>query len=59
MTIRKVKIFDSNDMVREQLIKMIKSKYENLEGIEYDSQLTDFHLIKGENGLFTIIIPTT
>jgi hypothetical protein len=59
MTIRKVKIFDSNYMVREQLIKMIKSKYENLEGIEYDSRLTDFHLIKGDSGFFTIEIPTT
>ena len=56
-----IKFIDENSkaIARKHLIEMIKSKHENVEGIEYDSRITDFHLIKGDSGLFTIIIPTT
>tara|TARA_R110002049_G_scaffold275725_1_gene453840 strand:+ start:19387 stop:19779 length:393 start_codon:yes stop_codon:yes gene_type:complete len=47
---------NSKSIVKERLINMIKSKYEE---VEYDYLLKDYHLIKGDNGLFRIEIPTS
>lgn len=56
-----IKVVDENSkaIARKHLIDMIKSKHENVEGIEYDSQLKTYHLIKGDSGLFSIEIPST
>lgn len=56
-----IKLVDENNkaIARKHLIDMIKSKHENMEGIEYNSQLKTYHLIKGNSGLFSIEIPST
>ncbi|MDB0601778.1 hypothetical protein PL373_11580 [Tenacibaculum maritimum] len=47
-----------NALIKQQLISLIKTKYEELEDILYESMLKDFSLLKDENGVFHIIIPT-
>jgi hypothetical protein len=56
-----IKFVDENSkaIARKHLIDMIKFKHKNIEGLEYDSQLKTYHLIKGDNGLFNIEIPST
>jgi len=61
MKIRRINLLETNTkaMIRKHLIDIIKSKHQNVEGIEYDSQLKTYHLIKNDSGLFSIEIPRT
>ena len=47
-----------SSQIKQQLIYLIKTKYEGLEDILYESMLKDFSLLKDDNGVFHIIIPT-
>ncbi|OCK42243.1 hypothetical protein BA195_11505 [Tenacibaculum soleae] len=47
-----------SSQIKQQLISLIKTKYEGLEDVLYESILKDFSLLKDENGVFHIIIPT-
>lgn len=45
-------------LIKLQLISLIKTKYEGFDDVLYESMLKDFSLLKDENGVFHIIIPT-
>ncbi|WP_275315267.1 hypothetical protein [Tenacibaculum bernardetii] len=45
-------------LIKQQLILLIKTKYEGLEDVLYESILKDFSLLKDDNGVFHVIIPT-
>ncbi|TQO36583.1 hypothetical protein GQ41_1161 [Arenibacter algicola] len=45
-------------IIKQRLITLIKAKYEEVDGIEYDCMVKDFHLLKSSSGLFSIVIPT-
>ena len=47
-----------NTLIKQQLIYLIKTKYEGLEDVLYESILKDFSLLKDDNGVFHVIIPT-
>lgn len=47
-----------SSQIKQQLISLIMTKYEGLEDILYESMLKDFSLLKDEDGVFHIIIPT-
>lgn len=47
-----------NELIKQQLISLIKTKYEGLEDVLYKSMLKDFSLLKDDNGVFHVIIPT-
>jgi len=45
-------------IVQERLTTLIKSKFEKIDGAKYDCKLKDYQLLKSDNGLFSILIPT-
>lgn len=47
-----------NTIIKQQLISLIKTKYEGFDDVLYESILRDFSLLKDNNGVFHIIIPT-
>lgn len=47
-----------SSQIKQQLISLIKTKYEGFDDVLYESILRDFSLLKDSNGVFHIIIPT-
>jgi len=45
-------------LTKERLITLIKSKYQEVDGIEYDYMVRDYQLLKSSKGLFSVIMPT-
>lgn len=47
----------SKPLTQQRLSTLIKSKLEEGDGALYDSTVTDYQLLKSNNGLFSILIP--
>ncbi|MBO0593129.1 hypothetical protein I2486_17135 [Cellulophaga sp. E16_2] len=45
-------------LIAQRLITLIKSKYDEIDGIEYDCMVKDYQLLKSSDGFFTIEIST-
>ena len=44
-------------LTKERLVTLIKSKHEEIDGVEYDCMVKDYQLLKSSSGLFSIVIP--
>ncbi|RLJ60916.1 hypothetical protein CLV86_2765 [Lacinutrix venerupis] len=47
----------SKPLTQQRLSTLIKSKLEEVDGALYDCTVTDYQLLKSNNGLFNILIP--